>query len=378
MTATRKPTPAQARVIVEAIEHAEWVGKTDAHVVARRDMYDRMRDAGWVEEGTARVTDAGRAAVGRAVEAAKVEARPAYAAADWTHYRVAYGVDGHLTGYVIDGYRSTPDEARAVAVATLEDCRTRNDNPRVHYVATVDGKPVGGVACMVCPARFATVADSIGHEHMTPGDAEAPAVEAPKPTPDFQANDVAGYRGARWDVNGRHFTPDAGWLYELRRDLGDRKFEFVDGVREADLCDPDCDGDDVICGRCEDRFAAARYARAEAEAERRYAAEAEDDAWRDCGHRADFASAAEHERECPAHGLDATDEAPAPVVTVERAKLYPTVATPGPAWRWAYAYSVDGGPRAQYGTGLASLRSMLKRHFPGARIVEAWAPARNA
>lgn len=28
-------------------------------------------------------------------------------------------------------------------------------------------------------------------------------------------------------------------------------------------------------------------------------------AWRDCGHRADYASAAEHERECPAHGLDA-------------------------------------------------------------------------
>jgi hypothetical protein len=28
-------------------------------------------------------------------------------------------------------------------------------------------------------------------------------------------------------------------------------------------------------------------------------------AWRDCAHRADYASAAEHERECPAHGLDA-------------------------------------------------------------------------
>ncbi|WP_328465464.1 hypothetical protein OHA21_43655 [Actinoplanes sp. NBC_00393] len=29
-----------------------------------------------------------------------------------------------------------------------------------------------------------------------------------------------------------------------------------------------------------------------------------DRSWRECGHRADYASAVEHERECPAHGVD--------------------------------------------------------------------------
>lgn len=41
-------------------------------------------------------------------------------------------------------------------------------------VAEVDAEKI--VACMVCPARFATVADSIGHDHMTPAE-EAPAAE---------------------------------------------------------------------------------------------------------------------------------------------------------------------------------------------------------
>lgn len=61
------------------------------------------------------------------------------------------------------------------------------------------------------------------------------------------------------------------------------------------------------------------------------------------------------------------------VITVSRARLYPVVALPGPTWRWTYAYEVEGDPVVkQYGTGLASLRSMLKCHFPGCTIVESW------
>jgi hypothetical protein len=59
-------------------------------------------------------------------------------------------------------------------------------------------------------------------------------------------------------------------------------------------------------------------------------------------------------------------------IVIKRYKLYPVVSRPGPAWQWTYDYYVDGGPVCQYGTGLASLREMLKRKFPGATIVEIW------
>jgi hypothetical protein len=59
-------------------------------------------------------------------------------------------------------------------------------------------------------------------------------------------------------------------------------------------------------------------------------------------------------------------------VKIQRAKLYPTVSRPGPAWLWTYRYSVDGAPYAEYGTGLTSLRSMLKRYFKDAKIIEEW------
>ena len=61
-------------------------------------------------------------------------------------------------------------------------------------------------------------------------------------------------------------------------------------------------------------------------------------------------------------------------VVITRSQLYPEVAHPGPAWRWSYDYTVDGGPLCQYGTGLTSLRRMLREKF-GARnvdIVETW------
>lgn len=59
-------------------------------------------------------------------------------------------------------------------------------------------------------------------------------------------------------------------------------------------------------------------------------------------------------------------------VKVERVKLYPQVAHAGPAWRWLYVYSADGGPAREYGTGLADARRYLKRVFPNAKVIETW------
>jgi hypothetical protein len=66
MNTERKPTASQRRTLNDAIDHAAAHGNTDAYVVARRDVFARMRDAGWVEEGTARVTREGYQAVARA------------------------------------------------------------------------------------------------------------------------------------------------------------------------------------------------------------------------------------------------------------------------------------------------------------------------
>lgn len=60
------------------------------------------------------------------------------------------------------------------------------------------------------------------------------------------------------------------------------------------------------------------------------------------------------------------------MITVTRSKLYPVVAQPGPAWRWNYSYQVNEDPAITYGTGLRSLREMLRRKFPGSKIVEDW------
>lgn len=64
-------------------------------------------------------------------------------------------------------------------------------------------------------------------------------------------------------------------------------------------------------------------------------------------------------------------------IVIERFKLLPSpVRSYVHAWKWTYNYRVDGGPECQYGPGLTELRSMLKRKFPGARIVESWKSAR--
>lgn len=61
------------------------------------------------------------------------------------------------------------------------------------------------------------------------------------------------------------------------------------------------------------------------------------------------------------------------VVTVERFQLYPAGGgNYRSAWRWSYNYRIDGGALCQYGTGLKSLRSLLKDKFSGARVVESW------
>lgn len=61
-------------------------------------------------------------------------------------------------------------------------------------------------------------------------------------------------------------------------------------------------------------------------------------------------------------------------IIVERAQLYQRRPRAGAAWQWSYVYVVDG-QRCQYGPGLSSLRSMLRRKFPGREIIESWKAA---
>lgn len=39
---------------------------------------------------------------------------------------------------------------------------------------------------------------------------------------------------------------------------------------------------------------------------------------------------------------------------------------------WAYNYTVDGGPRCQYGTGLSSLRALIRLKYPDATATTGW------
>lgn len=65
-------------------------------------------------------------------------------------------------------------------------------------------------------------------------------------------------------------------------------------------------------------------------------------------------------------------------VLITRAKLYPEVARPGPAWVWSYNYYVDGGPVCQWGPGLASLRRRLREKYgTTARVRETWKSAND-
>lgn len=66
------------------------------------------------------------------------------------------------------------------------------------------------------------------------------------------------------------------------------------------------------------------------------------------------------------------DPAQALEVKLYRARLYPQVAHPGPAWRWMYLWRADGGPEREYGTGLVDCRRAVRRLFPNATVVETW------
>ncbi|MDQ1041514.1 hypothetical protein QFZ75_008016 [Streptomyces sp. V3I8] len=100
----------------------------------------------------------------------------------------------------------------------------------------------------------------------------------------------------------------------------------------------------------------------------------------EAGHRLKIEGAwkVEHKPgECAQEAPAAPAEAPAadgtPHVLITRARLYPEVARPGPAWVWSYNYHVDGGPVCQYGPGLDSLRSRLRQKFGSdVRITEEW------
>lgn len=59
-------------------------------------------------------------------------------------------------------------------------------------------------------------------------------------------------------------------------------------------------------------------------------------------------------------------------ITIEREKRINIRSHPGREWTWSYIYRIDGGPRLQYGPGLASLRSRLREKYKGADVVETW------
>lgn len=63
-------------------------------------------------------------------------------------------------------------------------------------------------------------------------------------------------------------------------------------------------------------------------------------------------------------------------ITITRDRLYPAASRPGPAWRWTYGYAIDGAAPVGYGTGLASLRSALRKFHPAAIVTCAWDGAR--
>lgn len=66
------------------------------------------------------------------------------------------------------------------------------------------------------------------------------------------------------------------------------------------------------------------------------------------------------------------EPAKAEQVKLDRVRLYPQVAHPGPAWQWLYVYTADAGPEREYGTGLTDARRFVRRNFPNAAVTEVW------
>lgn len=64
MAETRTPTPAQKRALVDALELAKLTGNRAWVTGGRRDVIQRLREAGWIEQDSRNVTDAGRIAAG--------------------------------------------------------------------------------------------------------------------------------------------------------------------------------------------------------------------------------------------------------------------------------------------------------------------------
>lgn len=61
-------------------------------------------------------------------------------------------------------------------------------------------------------------------------------------------------------------------------------------------------------------------------------------------------------------------------IRITRAKNYPVVSRPGPAWRWDYQVHVPGEKYAWHMgvTHLSHVRSVIKRKYPDATVVETW------
>ncbi len=71
-------------------------------------------------------------------------------------------------------------------------------------------------------------------------------------------------------------------------------------------------------------------------------------------------------------------------VTITREKNYSRSYAYGREWVWAYLYTFDqettgslghvypAGVPVSYGKGIADLKAMLRRNWPGSTITEAW------
>lgn len=61
----------------------------------------------------------------------------------------------------------------------------------------------------------------------------------------------------------------------------------------------------------------------------------------------------------------------AAVIHVERARVYPSVARRGAAWKWVYNCVGPDGRRFD-NDSIVTLRDVLRRAYPGVEIVEPW------
>lgn len=64
-----------------------------------------------------------------------------------------------------------------------------------------------------------------------------------------------------------------------------------------------------------------------------------------------------------------------PTIVITRTRVYPSVAHPGPAWKWVYTVAIPGEPYTFAGEGLHWVQWLAKKKAPEMPIVYAWKSA---